>query len=95
MIKVNIYYFLQLLGLGLIIIGALIYQKSGLVNDDISPVLNTITGGDFTLSDLIKLIAAVIIVLGVFTFLVSGSGIVGACGKFRPVLVVVCISDFI
>lgn len=86
------YCVIQLLGLGLLIIGALIYQKSGLVNDDISPVLNAITGGDFTLSDLIKIIAVVIIVIGVFTFLVSGSGIVGACGKNRPVLVVVCIS---
>ncbi|XP_062594653.1 tetraspanin-9-like [Saccostrea cucullata] len=77
-----------LLGLGLIIIGALIYKESGLVNDDISPVLNAITGGDFTLSDLIKIIAIVIIVIGVFTFLVSGTGIVGTCGQYRPVLVV-------
>ncbi|XP_048778891.1 tetraspanin-9-like [Ostrea edulis] len=84
-----------LLGLGLLIIGALIYQKSGLVNDDISPVLNAITGGDFTLSDLIKIIAVVIIVIGVFTFLVSGSGIVGACGKNRPVLVVYAVTVFL
>ncbi|XP_061188134.1 tetraspanin-9-like [Saccostrea echinata] len=76
-----------ILGLGLIIIGALIYKESGLVNDDISPVLNAITGGDFTLSDLIKIIAIAIIVIGVFTFLVSAAGIVGTCGKFRPILV--------
>lgn len=57
-----------LLGLGLIIIGSLVYKESGLVNDDISPVLNAITGGDFTLSDLIRIIAIVIIVIGVFSF---------------------------
>ncbi|XP_022326513.2 uncharacterized protein LOC111126287 isoform X1 [Crassostrea virginica] len=84
-----------LLGLGLIIVGSLIYKESGLVNDDISPVLNAITGGDFTLSDLIRIIAIVIIVIGVFSFLVSGLGIVGTCGKFRPVLVVYAVIVFL
>lgn len=84
-----------LLGLGLIIIGSLVYKESGLVNDDISPVLNAITGGDFTLSDLIRIIAVVIIVIGVFSFLVSGAGIVGTCGKFRPVLVVYMVIVFL
>lgn len=77
------------MGLGLVIIGFLVYKEFGLVNDDIFLVLNVIIGGDFIFLDFIRIIVVVIIVIGVFLFLVFGVGIVGICGKFWLVFVVV------
>lgn len=77
------------LGLGLIIAGGLLREKSETVNDKILPLLNKIgIGPGFTLGDLLEALAIIVIIIGVVAFGISVIGAFGACCKNRPLLII-------
>lgn len=83
-------FFTQVLGLGLIIAGGLLREKSETVNDKILPLLNKIgIGPGFTLGDLLEALAIIVIIIGVVAFGISVTGAFGACCKNRPLLIIV------
>lgn len=85
LILINIIFFL--LGLGLLIVGALMKANVKIVNDEVKPALNTVTVSSYKLGDLADNLSVVFIVIGVFIFIVAGLGLFGACCQNRCMLV--------
>jgi len=81
----------QLLGIALLVVGAYLYDQSGLLDDDIIPLLDKIGVGTITLGDLLRVVCIIVIILGTFITIVSILGDVGAIFKLRPILVIVSI----
>uniref|UniRef100_K1PNL1 Uncharacterized protein n=1 Tax=Magallana gigas TaxID=29159 RepID=K1PNL1_MAGGI len=76
-----------LLGLGLLIVGALMKANVKIVTDEVKPALNTVTVSSYKLGDLADNLSVVFIVIGVFIFIVAGLGLFGACCQNRCMLV--------
>lgn len=85
LILINIIFFL--LGLGLLIVGALMKANVKIVTDEVKPALNTVTVSSYKLGDLADNLSVVFIVIGVFIFIVAGLGLFGACCQNRCMLV--------
>lgn len=81
--------YVQLLGLGLLIVGALMKANVKIVTDEVKPALNTVTVSSYKLGDLADNLSVVFIVIGVFIFIVAGLGLFGACCQNRCMLVTV------
>ncbi|XP_071171979.1 tetraspanin-18-like [Mytilus edulis] len=78
-----------LLGLGLIIAGGMLREKSETVNDKVLPLLNEIgIGPGFTMGDLLEAIAILVIIIGIIAFTLSAIGGFGACCKNRVLLII-------
>ncbi|XP_063443401.1 tetraspanin-18-like [Mytilus trossulus] len=78
-----------ILGLGLIIAGGMLREKSETVNDKVLPLLNEIgIGPGFTMGDLLEAIAILVIIIGIIAFTLSAIGGFGACCKNRILLII-------
>ncbi|XP_052061292.1 tetraspanin-9-like [Mytilus californianus] len=78
-----------ILGLGLIIAGGMLREKSETVNDKVLPLLNEIgIGPGFTMGDLLEAIAILVIIIGIIAFTLSTIGGFGACCKNRVLLII-------
>ncbi|XP_062569150.1 tetraspanin-18B-like [Saccostrea cucullata] len=85
LIVINILFFL--LGLGLLIVGALMKANVKIIKDEVKPALNTITVSSYKLGNLTDNLSILLIIIGVFIFLVAGLGLFGACCQNRCMLV--------
>ena len=72
------------------ITGGLIREESSTVDDHIIPLLNEVKiGSRFSLGKLLEAVATIVIIVGVFVFIVSATGGIGACCRNRILLVIV------
>lgn len=84
------YDFWQLMGLGLVIAGALaLTDVSNINTDHIKPILDSIPVGSFEAGSLVKNLTTLIIVIGAFILLIAGLGLFGACCQNKFMLVTV------
>lgn len=77
----------QVLGLGLLIVGALMKANVKIIKEELKPALNSVTVSSYKLGDLTDNLSIVFIAIGVFIFLVAGLGLFGACCQNRCMLV--------
>ena len=78
----------QILGIGMIILGAVV--RLGKVGDNrIIQMFRQASLGGLNMGDVIVTLSALIIVVGVFTLIISADGGLGACLKKKGLLVVV------
>ncbi|XP_048777618.2 tetraspanin-9-like [Ostrea edulis] len=85
LIGINIIFFV--LGLGLLIVGALMKANVKIIKEELKPALNSVTVSSYKLGDLTDNLSIVFIAIGVFIFLVAGLGLFGACCQNRCMLV--------
>lgn len=83
----------QVIGLGLLVVGALMKSNVLGLKDDIKAVLNSIVVNDWKLGNLVGSLTIIFIFIGVFLFLVAFLGFFGAFFQNRCVLVTVSISS--
>lgn len=87
LVVINIIF--SLMGLGLLIAGALALSDVGNVNTDhVKPLLDTIEVGSFQVGSMATNLSILFIVIGVFIMIVSGLGLFGACCQNKCMLVV-------
>uniref|UniRef100_A0A8W8KP67 Tetraspanin n=1 Tax=Magallana gigas TaxID=29159 RepID=A0A8W8KP67_MAGGI len=88
LVIINIIFFLM--GLGLVIAGALaLTDVSNINTDHIKPILDSIPVGSFEAGSLVKNLTTLIIVIGAFILLIAGLGLFGACCQNKFMLVTV------
>lgn len=86
LVIINIIFFLM--GLGLVIAGALaLTDVSNINTDHIKPLLDSIPVGSFEAGSLVKNLTTLIIVIGAFILLIAGLGLFGACCQNKFMLV--------
>lgn len=86
LVIINIIFFLM--GLGLVIAGALaLTDVSNINTDHIKPLLDSIPVGSFEAGNLVKNLTTLIIVIGAFILLIAGLGLFGACCQNKFMLV--------
>lgn len=86
LVIINIISFLM--GLGLVIAGALaLTDVSNINTDHIKPLLDSIPVGSFEAGNLVKNLTTLIIVIGAFILLIAGLGLFGACCQNKFMLV--------
>lgn len=86
LVIINIIFFLM--GLGLVIAGALaLTDVSNINTDHINPLLDSIPVGSFEAGSLVKNLTTLIIVIGAFILLIAGLGLFGACCQNKFMLV--------
>lgn len=86
LVIINIIFFLM--GLGLVIAGALaLTDVSNINTDHIKPILDSIPVGSFEAGSLVKNLTTLIIVIGAFILLIAGLGLFGACCQNKFMLV--------
>lgn len=86
LVIINIIFFLM--GLGLVIAGALaLTDVSNINTDHIKPLLDSIPVGSFEAGSLVKNLTTLIIVIGAFILLITGLGLFGACCQNKYMLV--------
>lgn len=86
LVIINIIFFLM--GLGLVIAGALaLTDVSNINTDHIKPLLDSIPVGSFEAGNLVKNLSTLIIVIGAFILLIAGLGLFGACCQNKFMLV--------
>ncbi|XP_045194524.2 CD63 antigen-like [Mercenaria mercenaria] len=86
LIFVNIWF--ALLGIGMIVIGVLVRVNRGIADSRIIQMLRQGELGGLNLGDIIVALSAIIIVVGVFTLLMSADGGFGACFRKKGLLIV-------
>ncbi|KAL4234429.1 hypothetical protein ACF0H5_006076 [Mactra antiquata] len=86
LICVNIWF--ALLGVAMIVIGVFVRLNRGIADSKVIQMLRNATLGGLNLGDVIVALSAMVIVIGVFTMLVSADGGIGACFRKRGLLVV-------
>lgn len=86
LVIINIIFFLM--GLGMVIAGALaLTDVSNINTDHIKPLLDSIPVGSFEAGSLVKNLTTLIIVIGAFILLIAGLGLFGACCQNKYMLV--------
>jgi uncharacterized membrane protein len=73
----------------MIVLGVVVRSNRGVADNRIIQMLRQGTLGGLNLGDIIVALSAIIIVVGVFTLLVSADGGFGACFRKKGLLVVV------
>ena len=73
----------------MIVLGVIVRSNRGVADSKIIQMLRMGTLGGLNLGDIIVALSALIIVVGVFTLLVSADGGFGACFRKKGLLVVV------
>lgn len=86
---------LQILGLGLFVLGILMKVNVSAINNDVKPALNGVTVASYKLGNLVDSLAILFIVIGAFILIVSGLGLFGACCEVKCMLVTVSVLIFI
>ncbi|XP_060077573.1 tetraspanin-9-like [Ylistrum balloti] len=77
-----------ILGIAAFIGGIVFYNNSGATGPNVAEVMNQITIGNFTLANLVKLIAGLFIAVGVISVIVAVVGIIGASKQQRALLII-------
>ncbi|KAK3107618.1 hypothetical protein FSP39_018414 [Pinctada imbricata] len=78
----------MMLGLALLVLGIVMQVDSGIVNDNITPLLNQLSIGSLSLGDLVSGLSITFIVFGAFVLIIAAFGAFGACCQKKSCLVI-------
>lgn len=87
--------FSQIFGLMLILPGILILANVEYINENVKPLMKTLSYGDVNLADVADGLSISMIILGIFILVVAMLGLCGACKSNKKCLCIVSILSYI
>lgn len=87
--------FSQIFGLMLILPGILILANVEYINENVKPLMKTLSYGDVNLADVADGLSISMIILGIFILVVAMLGLCGTCKSNKKCLCIVSILSYI